>query len=109
MTRFTTFLMYSGWYLTMAIGGCLFSGAFALVRFKMFGYDPNSSDALTVVMESTAMLMSGILVFGRFYCRFFPCDSATAMGKFMNWRIQLLHLITIVAISIDVAVKMKPG
>jgi hypothetical protein len=95
-------LIYSGWYISMAIGGCLACAAVGYLHYSLFGLFLKSHDSLIVPIELTAAMMSGILLFGRIYCKYLNCDNASDMRRFMNWRIQLLHIITIIAIIIDV-------
>lgn len=103
MNQLRTALKFLGWYVSMALGGAAMCGLFALLRFRVFqlGYDKDSVDPLVVIMEMTAAMMSGVLITGRIYCRYLPCDDIADMNRFMNWRIQLLHVITIVAVLVD--------
>jgi hypothetical protein len=96
-------LKIAGWYLAMALGGCLCAGAFGYYRLKGAAGELSEKEGLLIVTEGTALMMSGILLAGSLYCRVIGNVRESAdMKRFMSWRIHLLHLFTLAVVGYDV-------
>ena len=105
------FMMFAGWYLVMAVGGCASCGLLGCLNQLLYGSIIGKSEAgpLIFICEMTAAVFSGILLAGRLYLRHFQVDTEAGLKRTLGWRIHLFHGLTLIAIVADAFQRFQAG